>query len=222
MISTKLYEVAAIAPDSAIGIAVKLLADSLAKDEKRRQNQKERTDRCRAKKAGNVTVTPLPERYCNATVTLPMMPITSSVSLTELESKKERKLQRSRGSRLSPDWVPSDEDREFARNLGFSDDEIDEIAAIFLDYWIALSGSKATKMSWAATWRGWIRREAKKYKKTAQPRNFTEIKELNNLRVIHEVLGPKRPIQTNEPQRLTLGSTPVRSVPQPESDGFNF
>ena len=30
-------------------------------------------------------------------------------------------------------------------------------AASFSDYWIAISGSKGTKLDWQATWRNWIR-----------------------------------------------------------------
>ena len=42
----------------------------------------------------------------------------------------------SRGSRLSPEWIPSDQDRLAARSEGLSEAEIDKEALRFRDYWI--------------------------------------------------------------------------------------
>jgi hypothetical protein len=35
------------------------------------------------------------------------------------------------------------------------------VAAEFLDYWIAQPGQRGVKTDWPATWRNWVRRQAK-------------------------------------------------------------
>lgn len=65
-----------------------------------------------------------------------------------------------RGARLPEDWIPTDKDREYAREKGMTDDEIDHFAAEFRDYWIAATGRSATKINWPATWRNRVRRLA--------------------------------------------------------------
>lgn len=62
-----------------------------------------------------------------------------------------------RGARLPENWVPSADDRIFAKLLGWSDDQIDSEAANFRDYWIAQPGARGLKLDWPATWRKWIR-----------------------------------------------------------------
>lgn len=75
---------------------------------------------------------------------------------TPLSSFKKEDL-RKRGARLPIDWSPSDADREFARQLGWSDAQIDAEAANFRDYWISKPGSGGCKLDWPAIWRKWIR-----------------------------------------------------------------
>lgn len=64
---------------------------------------------------------------------------------------------RKRGARLSQDWQPSEADRDFAKQLGWSDAQIDSEAANFRDYWIAKPGAGGCKLDWPATWRKWVR-----------------------------------------------------------------
>lgn len=64
---------------------------------------------------------------------------------------------RKRGERLPTDWTPESADREFAKSLGWSDEQIDSEAANFRDYWIAKPGSGGCKLDWPATWRKWVR-----------------------------------------------------------------
>ncbi len=59
-----------------------------------------------------------------------------------------------RGSRLPPDWQPSIEEQDFARQLGI--DPFSE-ADRFRDYWTAQAGQRANKANWTATWRNWCR-----------------------------------------------------------------
>src|SRR5262249_52443250 len=46
-------------------------------------------------------------------------------------SKKER------GTRLSPEWQPSEKDRDYARNKGVTESQIDWLAEGFKDYWLS-------------------------------------------------------------------------------------
>ena len=246
-ISSELFAIAARAPDSPIGIDIKVLATRLAKEENRLRKQRERTARFRAKRDSNVTVTQRDsnvtvtfdenhseeKRDCNVTVTLQELPVTKKERKKE-ESKKERKEEgRSHGSRLSPLWKPSMEETQFAIDLGFSEVEVTEIAATFLDYWIAVAGSKGSKTNWPATWRNWVRRQNKPQKSltskssNAKPLTFREANILRNQDVINAVLGSKNTgsgqgyglIQSNG---TSLGATTIRAVPEPDSDNFNF
>jgi len=72
--------------------------------------------------------------------------------------KKEPKgsLQK-KAARLSEDWFLPVEWGEWALSEGWSRDAIRTEADKFKDYWIAKSGRDATKVSWQATWRNWMR-----------------------------------------------------------------
>lgn len=55
-----------------------------------------------------------------------------------------------RGTRLAPDWRPSQEDWEFASHLGL---DPEAAADEFRDYWCAVPGGKGRKLDWSATFR---------------------------------------------------------------------
>lgn len=60
-----------------------------------------------------------------------------------------------RGTRLTPDWRPSDEDRRWTL------ERLDQATAAvelekFRNHWIAKTGKDATKLDWARTWRNWV------------------------------------------------------------------
>jgi hypothetical protein len=61
--------------------------------------------------------------------------------------------------RLPGDFALSEADRQFARDLGWSDAEISDEFSGFVDYWgnPKLPGSKALKTNWSVTWRNRIR-----------------------------------------------------------------
>jgi len=83
---------------------------------------------------------------------------------TDIESKKDK-----RGTRLSPDWRPSDADRGYARSLGWSDSQVDAEAENFRDYWVAKAGKDAAKADWPRTWARWIRNSKTKPGAPAKP-----------------------------------------------------
>lgn len=60
-----------------------------------------------------------------------------------------------KGSRISADWKPNDNGYQLATSLGVNPNTELEI---FIDYWLAVSGSKGVKLDWDATWRNWVRR----------------------------------------------------------------
>jgi hypothetical protein len=75
---------------------------------------------------------------------------------TSNEVVKERPA--TRGSRLSPSWMPSDQSKAKAREDAPSVDHQAE-HSMFIDYWIAQPGQKGVKTDWDATWRNWMRRK---------------------------------------------------------------
>lgn len=73
------------------------------------------------------------------------------------ESKKEKiDTPHRRGSRISDEWEPSQADRLFAEGRGFSDGQIDDMAARFLNHFLSAPGAKGLKSNWSATWRNWV------------------------------------------------------------------
>jgi uncharacterized protein YdaU (DUF1376 family) len=65
-----------------------------------------------------------------------------------------------KGLRLPNDWVAPQEYIDFC-NTERPDLDANKIALMFKDYWISISGSKAIKTDWLATWRNWVRRQEK-------------------------------------------------------------
>lgn len=89
-------------------------------------------------------------------------PISNSKSLKVRERQN-------RGSRITPEWAPSDAERAFAKQEGFSDWEVQRETQKFRDYWTACAGAKGVKLDWSATWRQWIRNGADRAGKTPAP-----------------------------------------------------
>jgi len=69
---------------------------------------------------------------------------------------------KSRGTRLSPDWQPTDADRQAALIEGMPANEVDRTAARFRDFWTSRAGATSVKLDWAATWRNWVRSDCEK------------------------------------------------------------
>ena len=74
------------------------------------------------------------------------------------EATSQKTSSPSKATRLSADWTPSAEDREYLTTKR-PDLEIDLVAENFRDFWISKSGAGATKLDWSATWRTWVRNE---------------------------------------------------------------
>lgn len=69
---------------------------------------------------------------------------------------------RRRASRIPADWRPSVDEVIYAITEGFDERTVDRIAEDFRDFWVAKSGQDACKLDWTATWRRWVREEAKR------------------------------------------------------------
>lgn len=67
------------------------------------------------------------------------------------EKPKTKPPKAQRGTRLPPDWEPSEADVEVARAEGLTDQEIARAALEFRNYWCSRSRD-ATKLSWPRTW----------------------------------------------------------------------
>lgn len=83
-------------------------------------------------------------------------------------SSKERagapSAEKTRGTRLPPDWDPSEEDLRF---MAAQRPDLDRSITIerFRDYWSAVPGARGRKVSWSATWRNWVRSETRRESK---------------------------------------------------------
>jgi uncharacterized protein YdaU (DUF1376 family) len=62
------------------------------------------------------------------------------------------------GTRLPTDWVLPSAWRDWAK-AERPDLFIDSVAHQFHDFWIAKTGTNATKLDWQATWRNWVRNQ---------------------------------------------------------------
>ena len=84
-------------------------------------------------------------------------PMTTDHSRTVI-SNRHKNLERARGSRLEEDWVLPDTWRQWGKEIR-PDLHLDTVASCFKDHWISVSGARALKRDWLATWRNWVRRE---------------------------------------------------------------
>lgn len=78
----------------------------------------------------------------------------------EVLKKKESK----KGTRISSDFALTDEDIQFALSMGIPLESVKDELAEFVDYWIAIPGSRGTKLNWHSTWRNRVRQIAPKYR----------------------------------------------------------
>lgn len=93
----------------------------------------------------------------------PLQPIADEPSENHQEpEERSARTSRSRsaapGSRLPADWKLSPEDRRYCLDRR-PDLDADAVAEAFRDYWLAAVGPKASKASWSAAWRSWVRNE---------------------------------------------------------------
>lgn len=88
----------------------------------------------------------------------------------EVLKKKESK----KGTRISSDFALTAEDIQFALDCGIPQESIKDELAEFVDYWIAIPGSRGTKLNWHSTWRNRVRQIAPKYRSRNLAKPLTE------------------------------------------------
>ena len=82
-----------------------------------------------------------------------------------LTNNQEPIKERTRGSRLSADWVLPKEWADWAKQER-PDLDLRSVGEQFKDYWSAKAGSGSTKLDWQATWRNWVRNQKMLFKHT--------------------------------------------------------
>lgn len=75
-----------------------------------------------------------------------------------------------RATRLPSDWVLPKAWGEWAltEKPSWNSEHVRKVAESFKDFWIAKSGSGASKLDWLATWRVWVRKESDVVRKDGQ------------------------------------------------------
>ncbi len=95
-------------------------------------------------------------------------PKTETETKTETTTANAVEKPRQRGTRLEPNWIPSEESISAMKTECPTVDLRAEHLK-FVDYWTAKTGKDATKLSWDGTWRNWIRRAAERVPQRASP-----------------------------------------------------
>lgn len=78
--------------------------------------------------------------------------------ITNNQEPESRGQQRSRGSRLPPDWQPSDSLKTWSSKAR-PDLDLQAVVEKFSDYWRGVPGSRGVKLDWDATFRNFVRTE---------------------------------------------------------------
>ncbi len=96
----------------------------------------------------------------SSTLLTSFLPIQDGIREVKKEPKSRSVALAKKGTRLSSAATLSNEDREFAFELGFDDSSTMKMWAEFVDYWSALPGHRGLKLSWTSTWRNRVREMA--------------------------------------------------------------
>jgi hypothetical protein len=167
-ISDKLFQISKLPPED-IARAVLLLAEEQAKDEHRLLMQRNRTQKCREKRYGNVTVTDRygngldnPDRYGNVTVTASI--ISKKVSKNNIlnirgASKRKR-------STIPIDLIMVQRNVDDAIKIGVPQELIATEWSKFIDHHL-LKGTLGA--DWNAGWRRWCQNHVEWATKRATP-----------------------------------------------------
>lgn len=82
----------------------------------------------------------------------------SHSSLIRIDVRDVERGRASRGTRIAEPFIVTVEMRQWAAAETPLVD-VDRSTRMFVDYWRAATGAKATKRDWLATWRNWLRRD---------------------------------------------------------------
>lgn len=79
--------------------------------------------------------------------------------VAELEARLQES-ERTRGTRLRPNWEPSEATRQWIQREGYPEQWVDTQFHKFHDYWQSISGKRGIKLNWDSTFRNWLRNAA--------------------------------------------------------------
>jgi hypothetical protein len=99
---------------------------------------------------------------------------------TPLKKEQEQKIMphsAKRGTRLLPDWQPTETELRWAEDARPDVDAKAEVEK-FRDYWIAKTGRDASKRDWPATWRNWIRNSRGSYADRSTSRKLSVVEQI--------------------------------------------
>jgi hypothetical protein len=148
---------AAGAPSEAIAIAVEAIEASQAKDAARKARDAARKARKRTGHSADIprTIQGQSEESPDLGSPLPLVPPHPPINPNPAPERDEARA----AHRLPRDFRLTEADRQFARDHGWSDGEIEDGEAEYVDYWSnpKLPASKALKLDWSAVWRNRVR-----------------------------------------------------------------
>ncbi|SFR75964.1 hypothetical protein SAMN05428970_1996 [Agromyces sp. CF514] len=121
------------------------------------EHQQTRADIDKKREAGRAGGLARAQAHAKADAQAPSKLLTETETETPSSTKKEN-TPASRGSRLDPSWLPSADDVAKIKSE-CPDVDPQREHAVFVDYWVAVPGTKGIKRDWSATWRNWMRRK---------------------------------------------------------------
>jgi hypothetical protein len=131
-----------------------LLRLHITSEEPKKESESESVDRFDTKRANQDTAPSIdaPSTKC------PSIEAPSTKTTSPKKSEPKPKPTRAEhGTRIAEDWKPTLDGIAFARLKGLSAPDIENEIGKFHDHWLAANGPSATKRSWPAAWRLWIR-----------------------------------------------------------------
>ena len=119
-------------------------------------------------------------------------------------SKHSKRTRAARGTRLPDGWQPDQALADWTRANAPAAANAREVER-FRDYWQSLSGQRAVRADWAATWRNWARRcqeQARQPTRAPAPRSTTSDR-VNGWLALAESLDPNRQ-PTSQPALIAI------------------
>lgn len=134
----------------------------MGRDNTRDTRNKEKGERRKESITTSLLVSPLAEGSPTAsaelaTVAADAAPATANTSTPSKTQKPSPRARSSRGTRLPDGWQPDQALADWTRANAPAAANAVEVDR-FRDYWQSLSGQRAVRADWAATWRNWARR----------------------------------------------------------------
>ena len=131
-------------------------------------------------------------------------PATANTSKPTKTKKPSPRARSSRGTRLPDGWQPDQALADWTRANAPAAASAAEVER-FRDYWQSLSGQRAVRADWAATWRNWARRCQEQHTQPSRapaPRATTDDR-VNGWLALAESLDPNHQ-PTSQPSLIAI------------------